>query len=491
MKRRVRVQSGASVQTRENGRLEALEARAGVEQPDEAGPAPGEVAGEEERVVLADHAVGRVRAVEPVHADADHRIVDGAELLDRLVRLRQEAGDAVGLAPELLERALELRVASSMFGSASSLGLSRASPGQKSAIFFFMSVLRGDAPRARRTEYRTFACRPASSLTQNRTSSGAPAQARGSRRHPPWPRGARRHSVPDSDAERACAFVIDKVRASAGPLFHQGARRPPLVTQPSSAARPLRRRTTDASRVDRGGARARGMGQRFSRRASHRGAAGQRLLALQAGGARCVSLLPDGAETAPHADASRLRFHDLCHLDKFIDPEHHRGQVGFFACLHRAVRGPRMAGFETHFDAAFPHDWQHVAADMNGSAVFFFAALKMKLKMAVRRAWPRSRGAPRPRGTADDQGERARTATSWRTCSDLLRLHGDIADAARRTSARRDDPDRRAHAAATLRELGRGDVYVARCARFAVGIDQNDRPPRRCARHSKRAAPLK
>ena len=39
---------------------------------------------------------------EPVHADADHRIVDGPELLDRLVRLREKPGDAVRRSPESL-----------------------------------------------------------------------------------------------------------------------------------------------------------------------------------------------------------------------------------------------------------------------------------------------------------------------------------------------------------------------------------------------------
>ena len=85
-----------------------LEARAGVEQPDEARPPPAEVAREEERVVLADDAVGRVRAVEPVHADAHHRVVDGPELLDGLVRLREEPGHAVRRPAEATEGGLEL-----------------------------------------------------------------------------------------------------------------------------------------------------------------------------------------------------------------------------------------------------------------------------------------------------------------------------------------------------------------------------------------------
>ena len=97
-----------------------------LSRPTRPGQRAREVAGEQQRVVLADDAVGGVRPVEPVHADADHRIVDRPELLDRLVRLGQEALDAVRLArPSLLQRALELLVASSMLGRASSFGWSR------------------------------------------------------------------------------------------------------------------------------------------------------------------------------------------------------------------------------------------------------------------------------------------------------------------------------------------------------------------------------
>ena len=103
--------------------LEALEARAGVQQADEARPSPGEVRREEQRVVLADDAVGRVRAVEPVHADADHRIVDRTELLDRLVRLLEEARHAIRLAcPSFSSARSSCVVASATFGSASSFG---------------------------------------------------------------------------------------------------------------------------------------------------------------------------------------------------------------------------------------------------------------------------------------------------------------------------------------------------------------------------------
>src|SRR5262249_30151481 len=111
----------------------------------------------------------------------------------------------------------------------------------------------------------------------------------------------------------------------------------------------------------------------------------EHVLALQSRGARCVSLLPEGVSTSPHADVLSFALHDLCHLDKFADACHHVGQVGFFARLHAITTSSMWGHFERNLDEAFRRDWRHVAADMNGSAVFLFAALKMKLKMAVRR----------------------------------------------------------------------------------------------------------
>jgi len=164
------------------------------------------------------------------------------------------------------------------------------------------------------------------------------------------------------------------------------------------------------------------------------------VLSLQAEGRRCVSLLSDGADTRPHDDVLAFTIHDLCHLDKFIDAEHHQGQVGFFKCLDQAVGGSRWREFESHFDPTFTDDWQHVAADMNGSAVFLFAALKMKLKMAARRRVTEAHGG-RPDGGGPLTPSEARAYGQWlEELLDLLRLHGEIADAARRTSARRDDP---------------------------------------------------
>ena len=88
---------------------EHLEARPRVEQPDEPRPAPGEVAREEERVVLADDAVARVRPVEPVNADADHRVVDGPSFSMASCGFERKPGDAVRASRRASERALDLR----------------------------------------------------------------------------------------------------------------------------------------------------------------------------------------------------------------------------------------------------------------------------------------------------------------------------------------------------------------------------------------------
>jgi hypothetical protein len=247
-------------------------------------------------------------------------------------------------------------------------------------------------------------------------------------------------TAPVSDVERACAYVIEEVRASSGALFHQGARRPPLATRSASpwvrfiAEQRLHRVTVPVVRAlvlwaD-------GFPVELLTEIPSPGY----VLELQSRGRRCVSLLPPGTDTRPHDGPFAFTVHDLCHLEKFADSEHHRGQVGFFASFEHAVRDARWGPFEALFDASFTADWQHVAADMNGSAVFLFAALKMKLKMAVRRRVASLQGSRPDLGGQLTPAEARAYAEHLETLLVLLRLHGDVAEAARRTSARRDDP---------------------------------------------------
>jgi hypothetical protein len=243
-----------------------------------------------------------------------------------------------------------------------------------------------------------------------------------------------------SPAERICEFVAERARIASGRLFHQGARKPPLACTCSA---PLVRFFAEerVHRVSTAVARALvACGDGFPVEVTTAVPAPRHVLALQARGARCVSLLSDDASTSPHADALAFTLHDLCHLDKYVDPEHHIGQVGFFACLHEATSLARWHSFETSLDEAFRQDWHHVAADMNGSAVFLFAALKMKLKMAVRRRAARERRVDPPdHGPLTTEESRAYEEALGELLG-LLRLGPAIADAARATSAKRDDP---------------------------------------------------
>ena len=86
----------------------AFKRRSGVEQGHQARPCPREIRGQQQRILLADHAVDRVRGVGPVDEHADHGIVDRAELGDGLVGPRQVIVHEIGRSAQLLERGDEL-----------------------------------------------------------------------------------------------------------------------------------------------------------------------------------------------------------------------------------------------------------------------------------------------------------------------------------------------------------------------------------------------
>jgi hypothetical protein len=243
-----------------------------------------------------------------------------------------------------------------------------------------------------------------------------------------------------SPAERICDFVASKARLASGRLFRQGARKPPL---PCASTAPLVRFFAEerVHRVPTAVARALvACGDGFPVEVLASVPTPAHVLGLQARGARCVSLLADDVPTSPHADVLAFVLHDLCHLDKYVDPHHHIGQVGFFTLLHVATTGPSWHRLETTLDEAFRQDWHHVAADMNGSAVFLFSALKMKLKMAVRRRFAREREVDPPdHGPLTTEESRAYDDVLDELLG-LLHLGPAIADAARATSAKRDDP---------------------------------------------------
>lgn len=158
------------------------------------------------------------------------------------------------------------------------------------------------------------------------------------------------------------------------------------------------------------------------------------IVRLQAEGRRCVALIED----APAAEGVAFALHDLRHLYKFFEPEHHAAQRGFFACVARAVDSAAWAELDAALDAAWLADRDAVLADMNGSPVFLFAALKMKLKMAARRRHHLFRGHQPPDRGPLDPTELATFAPLLETCLDGLGLAGEVRVAARAISCRRD-----------------------------------------------------
>ncbi len=235
----------------------------------------------------------------------------------------------------------------------------------------------------------------------------------------------------ETDAETTAAFLLARVRAARGALWAEGSSRVRPPAPPSGAAL-----QTFAERRVRGvpedvvrGLFAWDRGQRpvdlLFQVPPARG-----VLARQARGRRCVCLLDDAAALAHgdprHPDGLAFALHDLCHLEKFVAPEHHAGQIGFFRAVEQALETPEMIALDRRLDETWRADRDYVIADMNGSAVFLFAALKMKLTLAEGRCL--AAGGP---ADADQALE---------VLLEAMRLPDDVRRAARAVSRRRDRP---------------------------------------------------
>jgi hypothetical protein len=256
-----------------------------------------------------------------------------------------------------------------------------------------------------------------------------------------WSAALAMHAAGDlEDAELAAAYVVTRVAVRAGSRLLQGGRRPALRTAGKGpfldllATTRIRGVTVPVANALEAWARG-----EVPVHLLFDVPAPMDVLAWQAKGERCVSLLPEGAKTAPHEDGLAFALHDLCHLDKFVDPHHHAGQVGFFRLVHRAMSCAEWSSFESRFDQAFVSDLEHVVADMNGSAVFLFAALKMKLKMAVRRRIARSLGREERVSGPLDEGEALAYAGELAALFSLMALSGGLGDVATRVNTRRDE----------------------------------------------------
>jgi hypothetical protein len=248
-----------------------------------------------------------------------------------------------------------------------------------------------------------------------------------------------------TDAETAAAFLIDRVQAARGALWDEGPSRVDSDGAPSGPALQV-----IAARRIRGvpPAVARGLlawdrGQRPVDLLFAVPPAGE-VLARQARGRRCVCLIDDAAARAHgdprHPDGLTFLLHDLCHLEKFVATEHHAGQVGFFRCLLRALSAEAMRALEGTFDQSWHADRDYVISDMNGSAIFLFAALKMKLNMAVRRRLASERGDAGPGAGPLTPQERAAAEPALAILLEAMGLPDELRACARMVSARRDHP---------------------------------------------------
>lgn len=184
---------------------------------------------------------------------------------------------------------------------------------------------------------------------------------------------------PPLAAVTACRYVLGHERAVHGERWLQGPRHPPL---PCRSTVPEVRLFAERRLCELPEAAARSLvawaeGLRPAELYFRPLAAGE-VLALAARGRRCVSLLD-------HPEGLGFAIHDLCHLEKFADPMHHAGQVGFFALLEQALGHAGWAELESGLDAAWKDERDHVLADMNGSSLFLYCGLRSRLAKATAR----------------------------------------------------------------------------------------------------------
>jgi hypothetical protein len=265
--------------------------------------------------------------------------------------------------------------------------------------------------------------------------------------------------------EHVAEYLLERVREQAPHTWRQAAR----SREPSAAAGqlgPHARVFRDVRVLGISELAVRGLsliGEGFPVELSQAPFSAEAVLALQARGARCVSLLPAGAATPPpHADGLAFVLHDLCHLAKFADPSHYVEQVGFFDAVERAFASEPWCAVERELDADWRAARSAVVSDMNGSCVFLFVQLKMKLKMAARRNLGVRRGVPARVSGVLDTDELAEFERLLEPLLDAFDFPSPVRAAALATSARRDSVEAATALATHFAERGRGVVLRER-----------------------------
>jgi hypothetical protein len=244
-------------------------------------------------------------------------------------------------------------------------------------------------------------------------------------------------STPVQDAERVASLLLREAREAHGDALFTGRCRTRLDGLPEGSAlaelgaHRLRGLPEPARAAVIGIARG-----THPARVEARPFTAREVLALQAEGRRCVSLLPPGSPLGPYPSAFAFAAHDLDHLAKFFDPQHFAGQLGFFRMLHAGVSSG-LAGLFARHDEKLVTDVETVGADTNGSSVFAFASLVMKLKMAARRRLGRITGEVHERGPLSEGEERA-FAPDFEALREVFHLDAELGEAARLVGTRRE-----------------------------------------------------
>lgn len=296
---------------------------------------------------------------------------------------------------------------------------------------------------------------------------------------------ASRALPPADDALIVAEFVLSRVRRARGRLWDEGPWAEPLASTHEHAAAPAlhvfaTRRVRGVSPTIARGLLAWSRGERPADVLRHAENA-MGVLRRQARGRRCVSMLDDEAARACGKpllpDGLSFAIHDLHHLEKFVAPEHHLGQVGFFRAMERAMVAPEIADLDQTFDDAWRADRDYVIADMNGSAVFLFAILKMRLGMAVRRRLARERGVEAPSSGRLSPNERSALQPVLATFFDAMGLPENLRSEALQVEAAREgrphapSPHTLSHAQRLLDHFEREGQAARDCRENAATYD--------------------